>query len=117
MIPQERKQQILVLLSAEGYMTVEDLAERVYVSVPTIRRDLAALAEEGSIRRVHGGASHVSRESYEWPFDLRDRVNLPEKSVIGKLAAKLVKDGDHIFIDSGSTCHFMNGRGELLHRV
>ena len=107
MVPQERKNQILALLDSQGYMTVEELAERVFVSVPTIRRDLAALAEEGSVRRVHGGASHVSRETFEWPFDLRDRVNLPEKRVIGKLAAKLIEDGDHIFIDSGSTCHFM----------
>ncbi|MBR0282591.1 MAG: DeoR/GlpR transcriptional regulator [Oscillibacter sp.] len=107
MIPQERRKQILSLLSSHGYMTVEELAERIYVSVPTIRRDLAALAEEGSVRRVHGGASHVSREAFEWPFDLRDRVNLPEKRVIGSLAAKLAEDGDHIFIDSGSTCHFM----------
>ena len=107
MIPQERKKQILALLSSHGYMTVEELARRVYVSIPTIRRDLAVLAKEGSVRRVHGGASHVNQESFEWPFDLRDRVNLPEKRVIGNLAAKLVKDGEHIFIDSGSTCHFM----------
>ena len=92
MIPQERRKQILSLLSSHGYMTVEELAERIYVSVPTIRRDLAALAEEGSVRRVHGGASHVSREAFEWPFDLRDRVNLPEKRVIGSLAAKLASE-------------------------
>ena len=52
MVPQERKNQILALLDSQGYMTVEELAERVFVSVPTIRRDLAALAEEGSVRRV-----------------------------------------------------------------
>lgn len=107
MIPGDRRKQILRLLSDRGYMTVEELAEQIYVSVPTIRRDLKSLAAEGSVKRVHGGASHVSHDSFEWPFDLRDRVHLNEKRIIGKLAAKLVHSGDHIFIDSGSSCHFM----------
>ena len=107
MIPQDRRKQILSLLRANGYMTVEELAEQMYVSVPTIRRDLSALDREGSVRRVHGGASHVSRESFEWPFDMRQRVYLSEKRTIGRLAAGLVKEGDHIFLDSGSTCRFV----------
>lgn len=107
MIPHDRRKQILSLLRANGYMTVEELAEQVYVSVPTIRRDLSALDREGSVKRVHGGASHVSREAFEWPFDMRQRVYLSEKRTIGRLAAKLVKDGDHIFLDSGSTCRFV----------
>lgn len=107
MIPKERRDQILALLENHGYMTVEQLAENIYVSVPTIRRDLNALAKEGSVRRVHGGASHINTEYLEWPFDQRNRVHLEEKRRIGKIAAQMVEDGDHIFIDSGSTCYSM----------
>lgn len=107
MIPKERRDKILALLETYGYMTVEQLAETIYVSVPTIRRDLNVLAKEGMIRRVHGGASHINAEYLEWPFDQRNRVQLVEKRRIGKMAAEMVVDGDHIFIDSGSTCYYM----------
>lgn len=52
MIPKDRKNQILTLLETHGYMTVEQLAQNIYVSIPTIRRDLSALAKEGMVRRV-----------------------------------------------------------------
>lgn len=107
MIPKERRNQILSLLENHGYMTVEQLAKNIYVSIPTIRRDLNVLAKEGLIRRVHGGASHINAEYLEWPFNQRNRVQLEEKRKIGKTAAEMVADGDHIFIDSGSTCYSM----------
>lgn len=107
MIPKERRDQILALLETHGYMTVEQLAENIYVSVPTIRRDLNTLANEGMVRRVHGGASHINTEYLEWPFAQRNRVQLDEKRRIGRAAAEMAVDGDHIFIDSGSTCYYM----------
>lgn len=103
----ERKNEILKLLSQRGYMTVEDLAQQLYVSGPTIRRDLALLQKEGSVKRIHGGASYIRRDSYEWPFDMRTRVNLPEKRRIAQAAAELIGDGNHIFLDAGSTCSFL----------
>ena len=53
----ERREAILRLLAGSGYMTVEELAARLYVSAPTIRRDLVALAQEGAFRRNHGGST------------------------------------------------------------
>ena len=103
----ERKKEILKLLAARGYMTVEELAQHLYISEPTIRRDLHNLAKEGVIKRIHGGASYIGRDSYEWPFDMRTRVNLPQKRKIAKAAADLIGDGDHIFLDAGSTCSFL----------
>lgn len=107
MIPEDRRREILALLEERGYLGVEELAAKLYVSLPTVRRDLAALAEEGSVRRVHGGASRVDTASFDWPFDLRHRIHLEEKRAIGRLAASLVEDGDHVFIDCGATCLFM----------
>ena len=97
---EDRKGEIIKLLSTRGYMTVEELAEQLYVSGPTVRRCLQTLAEEGRIKRIHGGASYIGRDSYEWTLDMRSRVNPREKRVIGKLAAE-------IFLDAGSTCHFL----------
>lgn len=48
----ERKKEILKLLAARGYMTVEELAQHLYISEPTIRRDLHNLAKEGVIKRA-----------------------------------------------------------------
>lgn len=63
--------------------------------------------EEGIIRRTHGGASHISRERREFPFDLRNRTCIEEKRNIGRMAIKLIKDNDHLFIDTGSSCYAM----------
>ena len=104
----ERKKEILRLLSTRGYMTVEELAQHLYISEPTIRRDLRNLDREGVIKRIHGGASYIGRDTYEWPFDMRTRVNLTEKRKITKVAADLIGDGDHIFLDAGSTCSFLS---------
>lgn len=104
---EDRKSEIIKLLSTRGYMTVEELSELLYVSGPTVRRCLQSLAEEGRIKRVHGGASYIGRDSYEWTLDMRSRVNPQEKRVIGKLAAELVGEGNHIFLDAGSTCHYL----------
>ena len=78
MIPEDRKKAILDLLNEKGYLSVEELAKAVYVSIPTIRRDLSALEKEGSIKRTHGGASPNHSFSV-WPFALRNKVNLDEK--------------------------------------
>lgn len=57
MIPDERRKEILELLDEKGYVSVKDLSQRLYVSLPTIRRDLTLLEREGYVLRTHGGAS------------------------------------------------------------
>ncbi|MBR0093530.1 MAG: DeoR/GlpR transcriptional regulator [Lachnospiraceae bacterium] len=104
---EERRDAVVRLLSGSGYLTVEDIAKRLYVSVPTVRRDLKKLADKGLIKRVHGGASYVGQDTFEWPFDMRSRVNLQEKRLIAQAAADLIEDGAHIFLDAGSTCYFL----------
>ena len=108
MIPEERRKQILELVEHMGYLSVDELARRLYISAPTVRRDLSILDREGIIRRTHGGASFITAGTYAWPFDLRRKVNLEEKSRIGHTAAQLVQDGDHLFIASGSTTYCLS---------
>ena len=103
MVPEERKQQILALLERKRYVTVEELSKELFVSLPTIRRDLAALELEGALTRTHGGASYNQAGTQVAPFILREKSNYQEKQVIGNVAAGLVENGDTLFISSSST--------------
>lgn len=105
MIQEDRKKEILSLIRNDGYASVGDLARALYVSEPTIRRNLTALEKEGVIRRTHGGASYVENGPDFWPLHTRSKLNLREKEYIGRLAASLLREGDHIFIDTGSTAY------------
>jgi DeoR family glycerol-3-phosphate regulon repressor len=52
----QRREEIQHLVRAQGYVSIEDLAEHFGKTPQTIRRDINALAEEGLVRRHHGGA-------------------------------------------------------------
>ena len=94
MIPDERRKEILELLDEKGYVSVKDLSQRLYVSLPTIRRDLTLLEREGYVLRTHGGASLSISDSFVEPFALRKKTNLEAKKYIGKIAASLIHNND-----------------------
>lgn len=104
MIPENRKKQILAILKQHGYCSVEQLAQSVYVSLPTMRRDLTQLEQEGLIKRIHGGASYFKGDMPMMPFALRNQAMIKEKIRIGEAAARLLKDHDTVFFDACSTC-------------
>lgn len=104
MIPENRRYEILSILKQQGYCSVESLAKSVYVSVPTMRRDLTQLEKEGFIKRIHGGASYFKRDMPMLPFDLRNKAMIKEKIRIGEAAVRLLNDHDTVFMDSCSTC-------------
>ncbi len=83
--------------------TVAELSELFGVSQSTIRRDLQELAEQGVIQRAHGGAILAERAAPEPPIIHRMAEQVEEKRRIGEAAARLVEDGDTIFIGSGTT--------------
>ncbi len=85
MIPENRKKQILAILKQHGYCSVEQLAQSVYVSLPTMRRDLTQLEQEGLIKRLHGGASYFKGDMPMMPFALRNQAMIKEKMRIGEL--------------------------------
>ena len=104
-IPEERRTAIIDALKKHGYLSVVDLAGMLFVSVPTIRRDLTALEKDGALLRTHGGASFLNDASVTEPFSMRYRENMNEKRIIGRLAAKLIQNGDTVFMDASSTTH------------
>jgi DeoR/GlpR family transcriptional regulator of sugar metabolism len=82
---------------------VADLASRLAVSEMTIRRDLEDLEARGALTRVHGGAvSNISR-SFEPGFAARSMQHVDAKRQIGEAAAELLRDGETVIIDAGTT--------------
>lgn len=98
-----RQRQILELLHSKGDCAVDHLAETLRVSDMTIRRDLQTLAEEGLVLRTHGGASPVESVRFEFKFLERAQVRRNQKEAIGRAAAALVKAGQSVLLDSGTT--------------
>jgi DeoR/GlpR family transcriptional regulator of sugar metabolism len=106
--PALRRSQILERIRREGGVTVAELAHAHGVSAITVHRDLAELAGDGLIERVHGGARAVDGDSsggrIETAWDKRVRLAGDAKAEMAAHAARLVEDGSTIFLDSSSTC-------------
>src|ERR1700754_1634866 len=86
--PPARREQILRTLSGGGFVRVNELAELLGVSDVTVRGDLAALAERGEVRRIHGGA--IGNASGERSFEDASGAHTDEKWAIGGAAAQLI---------------------------
>lgn len=115
MLAEERRFQIREILSAQRTVTASDLCDRLSVTAATIRRDLAALEQEGVLVRSHGGAvSRMSSTNFQPSYDALLRSKSEEKRQIARAAEQLVLDGDTIFLE-GSTTVFELAR-RLVHR-
>lgn len=89
-------------------MRVSEIAERLRVSQGTIRNDLDALAFEGRLERVRGGARLVDHDLPLSPgFAARSKINVSAKQIIARWAAELIEDGDSILLDASSTVYCM----------
>lgn len=100
---EDRQTSIVNLLSRQGRLSVTEIVEQFKVSVATARRDLETLAEQGKIQRVHGGALPIKQAPPELPILQREQEQSLEKQRIGRAAAALVRDGETIFLGSGTT--------------
>jgi DeoR family transcriptional regulator of aga operon len=92
------------LLTREGRVLVKDLAPQFETSQVTIRKDLEVLHSRGLVYRTHGGALPVPMGALLDP-SLREKEKLhrKEKQRIGAAAARLVKEGESVILDSGTT--------------
>ena len=81
---EERYQEIIEILKENPIVTVADFAERLSVSMETIRKDLNILSEQGKIVRVHGGAALAGNTETASPFQFREGVRRREKQKLGK---------------------------------
>lgn len=103
MLVESRRRALLDLVSRQGFATLEELVRATGASESTIRRDLEALDQIGSIKRTHGGAV-CSGEVRSMPaLDDRATSATEEKRAIGRAVAELVEDGDTVLLDGGTT--------------
>lgn len=100
---EERRREIAALLQERRRVLVAELAERFGVSEATIRRDLAILEQMGLLQRTHGGAILTEPMGWELRLEERETLHLEEKVRIGQKAAELIRDGDIILLDAGTT--------------
>lgn len=99
----ERKKEILKLLSQKESVEVEELTRIFGVSKVTIRSDLDSLEAKGLLIRTHGGALSAESNNLIRIFTDTMEEEAEEKERIAKAASALIRDGETIIIDTGST--------------
>ncbi len=103
LLVEERRRRIMELLEAQERVTVEELVGRYGVSAVTIRGDLDALAALGAVVRSHGGALKRDEAADDVPIAVKETQHHAEKVRIGQSAAQMIRDGETIMLDSGTT--------------
>jgi len=112
----ERHRIILSALQERAVLTVQDVMENTSASEATVRRDIAALADEGRLRKVRGGAEaiHPIGALTARSFRQSQAVNLAQKRAIARQAVELCRDDEAVIINGGTTtfqmAEFIAGR-------
>lgn len=103
MFSEQRKNEILNLLSKQGSVSLGELMEKFGVSEATVRRDLTELEALGRLCRTHGGAVPRNLSLYESSYEESKLANVESKVSIAKICEKLVHDRHTVMLDSGTT--------------
>lgn len=105
-IPAGRQKEILDYIERNDCVSIKELSNLFSVSEATIRRDLDDLSDAGFVERTHGGAMRIDRSTaYELNHSKKLELMLNEKKRIGNKAVEYVRDGDTIFLDTGTTTY------------
>lgn len=101
----ERRALILKMLEHKEEVFVGELSKKFHTSEVTIRKDLSALQQRNLVIRTRGGAIRrpIENLNEDTAISQKSMFNFQEKDRIGKAAAELIQDGDHIMLDSGTT--------------
>lgn len=105
MLAEERFALILNLLAEKRSATVQELCETLNASESTIRRDLTELDRQGRLNKVHGGATLPDGQflADEPTMAAKESLAVAQKRTIAQAAADLIRAGDFVYIDAGST--------------
>lgn len=99
----DRRDKILQRIQSKGSVRVDELSEEFDVSTVTIRNDLDFFEEKGLIHRTYGGALLLNNIYKDPSIEEKRKINIEEKRRIAKYAGEMIKDGESIILDSGST--------------
>ena len=103
MIQYERQKKILEVLKEKDTMTIEEIAEKVFFSQSTVRRDIKALEQQGYVHSLYGGVMLSEYRNSIVPVNMRNSSFSSVKESLAKKAAELVFDGAVVIMDSAST--------------
>jgi DeoR family glycerol-3-phosphate regulon repressor len=110
----KRHAEILRMVQDEGTISIADLADRLGVSLETVRRDVKPLTSDGTVMKMHG-AIGLPAIVGEAPFERRMRENSEAKRAIARLVATTIVDGESVMLDTGTTTSYL-ARELLGHR-
>lgn len=111
----DRLREILNILSEHKSYSVHDLAQKLYVSDATVRRDLNQLEKQGQVRRVFGGVILLENDHKDIAFHGRSTLD-PDLDNIAQQATEHIKNGDTLMLDASSSssaliCYLKRFRG------
>ncbi len=90
-------------INQKEHVSFEDLQREFNVSINTVRRDTAQLIADGKVNKIYGGVCAKERSASSVTYNQRAVANVIAKDYICSIVAKLIKNGDTVFIDSGTT--------------
>ena len=101
---QQREEYLIRKAEEMGFVSISDAANRLDVSIETVRRDINKLSREGHLRKVRGGAEPARRFlRQDAPYFMRVQRNVEEKTSIGQVAARMIRNGSVVALDAGSS--------------
>lgn len=104
LLAEQRRALILEEVRRRGGARVNELTRKLNVSDMTVRRDLDALARQGALEKVHGGAVPVAEASTHEPgFEAKSSLELSAKEDIARTAARMAQPGSAIALSGGTT--------------
>src|SRR6266513_4522730 len=103
LLTEQRRMSVLDLVDQDGQVTVVDMVRRFSISAVTVRNDLDALASIGAVVRSHGGAVRRLEATQDYPLRTKETLHRDEKIRIGRAAAELVRPGETIILNSGTS--------------
>lgn len=116
MFSSERFKLIADYLKEHNRATVEELSHVLYVSLATVRRDLAEMSKLGMIQRTHGGAVFLD-SSNEVNIFVRIEKNATDKEKTVSLAIPKLPEFNSAFIDNSSTCLALAERMDFSYKT
>jgi DeoR/GlpR family transcriptional regulator of sugar metabolism len=112
MLVEDRHNEIIELLERHTMLGIQELCDTLHVSAATMRRDLTRMQELGLIKRMHGGAILTKPDDDSSAIIQSTETDkmLKYKQAIAEKAITMIKPGDTIFIDAGSTTELLATR-------
>ncbi len=109
MFIEERHNEIIEMLRANGKITVAEITKKYGISDESARRDLRLIEKQGGCKRTHGGAIAASQVSVRPPVNRNfEKMQVYDNyREISKIAAGMIHENDTIYLTGGSFGYIM----------